>query len=154
MVTKVGLQSDFVSAFKDLLELDYDAIEAYKVAIEKLENPVYKNALTEFLHDHERHVKEITQLLVAHNIDAPDGPSAKQWLTKGKVVLAGLIGDKTILTAMRSNEIDTNDAYKRLNEYQDKWQDSIEFLQSGLRDEKKHKAWLEATLNIKPENLS
>ena len=38
--------------------------------------------------------------------------SAKSYLTQGKVILANLIGDLTILRAMRSNEIDTNTAYE------------------------------------------
>ncbi|MBV9576779.1 MAG: DUF2383 domain-containing protein [Gammaproteobacteria bacterium] len=148
MVTKVGLQSDFISAFKELLELDYDAIEAYQVAIEKLENFSYKNALKEFKNDHENHVQEITRLLTIHGEEVPDGPSAKQWLTKGKVYLAELMGDRAILSAMRSNEIDTNNAYERLNKYEDKWPDCVEFLKDGLRDEKRHKTWLEAELGI------
>ena len=29
MVTMVGTQSDLIAAIKDLIELDYDAVEAY-----------------------------------------------------------------------------------------------------------------------------
>jgi rubrerythrin len=151
MVTKVGLQGDFVSAFKDLLELDNDAIEAYEVAIERIETDSYKHALLEFKKDHERHVKEITRILIDHGEEAPRGPSAKQWLTKGKVILADLLGDESILAAMRSNELDTNDAYERLNQYEDRWEDSVEFLKSGLNDERRHKAWLEKTLGMRSE---
>lgn len=147
MVTKVGLQANFVAALKDLLELDYDAIEAYEVAINRLENQEYKSKLTEFKKDHERHVSELTALLKKHNEDAPTGPSGKQWLTKGKVILADLAGDNAILVAMRSNEIDTNTAYERLNEFDDKWSDSVDILKRGLDDERKHKAWLESVLS-------
>ena len=37
----------------------------------------------------------------------------KALLTKGKVVIAGLMGDEAILQAMRTNEADTNTAYER-----------------------------------------
>ncbi|MBS0184905.1 MAG: DUF2383 domain-containing protein [Proteobacteria bacterium] len=63
MATLVGTQTKFSDALKSLLELDYDAIEAYKAAIERLENQTYKDKLTEFQEDHERHVEELSALL-------------------------------------------------------------------------------------------
>ncbi len=36
MVTNVGNQSKFIDAIKELIELDYDAVESYKLAIKKL----------------------------------------------------------------------------------------------------------------------
>lgn len=146
MVTKVGLQTDFADALRDLTELDYDAIEAYDVAINRVDNIEYKTKLTEFRDDHRRHVEENSALLASHGEEAPAGPSGKQWLTKGKVVLADMIGDTTILVAMRSNEIDTNTAYERLNAHEGRWEDSLEFLSRGLSDERRHKAWLESII--------
>lgn len=43
MATLVGTQKNFADALKALIELDYDAIEAYKAAIDRLENENYKN---------------------------------------------------------------------------------------------------------------
>jgi bacterioferritin (cytochrome b1) len=147
MVTKVGMQISFSSALQDLLALDYDAIEAYETAINKLENTNYKEKLTEFKADHERHIKEITTILGLHNEKIPTGPDAKQWLTKGKVILANLMGDEAILSAMKSNEGDTNTAYQRMNERDDIWEDAVEMLAKGWEDEKRHKAWLENILS-------
>ena len=147
MVTKVGLQNDFVEALKDLLELDYDAVEAYSVAIKKLENQNYATTLTHFRGDHERHIQQITLLLKEHGVNPPSGPDLKQYLTKGKVYLANLMGDDAILKAMYSNEVDTNTAYKRINEYSDIWPEAVSVLQRGLEDETTHKLWLESTIN-------
>lgn len=36
MVTHVGTQKLFIDAMKELLELEYDAIEAYKAAVSKI----------------------------------------------------------------------------------------------------------------------
>ena len=43
----------------------------------------------------------------------PKEGDMKALLTKGKVVIAGLMGDEAILQAMRTNEADTNTAYER-----------------------------------------
>lgn len=149
MTTLVGTQKDFADALKELCELDYDAIEAYKTAIKRLDNPLYISKLTEFMGDHERHTDEISQLLAKHSVKIPEGPSMKKFLTQGKVVLADLMGDDTILKAMQSNEVDTNTAYERLNKHEGKWTDSVQILERGLADERRHKAWIDAQLSQK-----
>lgn len=147
MVTTVGLQMDFMSALKKLVELDYDAIEAYDAAINRLDNPEYKEVFTVFKQDHQRHIDSISEFLRQCHIPPPTGPSAKSILTQGKVVLANLVSDNTILRAMRSNEIDTNTAYGRINNYDSIPEEIQGTLKRGLMDEKKHLAWIEAVLS-------
>ncbi len=145
MTTFVGMQSNFLDAIANLMELEYDAIEAYEVAIEKLSNQVYKDKLSEFLEDHKMHVEKLGVALRAHHVDPPEGPSmAKQWITKGKVIIANIFSDAAIMSAMLSNEIDTNTAYERINARDDKIEDILEIIKRGLEDERRHKAWLES----------
>jgi rubrerythrin len=143
MATLVGTQTNFADALRALIELDYDAIEAYKAAIDRIESESHKNELKKFEADHQRHVQELNAILRTHGEKEVDGPSGKQWLTKGKVVIADIFGDNSILQAMHSNEEDTNSAYERMNAHKDKWPDSLEVLRRGLLDEKHHKKWLE-----------
>lgn len=143
MSTLVGTQVNFADALRELIELDYDAIEAYEAAINRLEKESFKDKLKEFKKDHERHVNELNNVLSAHSEELVEGPSVKQWLAKGKVVLANIMGDEAILQAMRTNEEDTNTAYKRLNEHEDKWSDATDVLRRGLEDERRHKKWIE-----------
>ena len=145
MVTLVGTQDNFEDALKALVELDYDTIEAYEAALNRVGAENLKTKLTEFKTDHQRHIGKISTILRNHSIEPPTGPSmGKQWITKGKVVIANLLGDKALLTAMRSNEIDTNAAYERMHVRNDLWPETIPVLNAGLEDEKRHKAWLEA----------
>ena len=140
----VGMQGDFSSALKDLIELDYDAVEAYEAAINRLDNEDYKKALTEFKQDHERHISELSDLLREHGETPPKGASiGKQWLTKGKVLLGNIIGDDAILAAMKSNEIDTNTAYERMSIHDKIWDNAKDIIKAGLEDERRHKDWLE-----------
>lgn len=148
MTTFVGTQDTFVDAVKSLVELEYDAKEAYDAAIDHLKDKDYKQKLIEFRQDHERHIRDLTAALARHNEDIPQGPDAKKWLTKGKVFLGNVIGDKAILMAMKSNELDTNTAYETMVAREDKWDDISEVLYNCLADEKKHKSWLEQTVNL------
>lgn len=146
MATLVGTQAEFHDALYELCELDYDAIEAYEAAINRLDNEAYKTQLTAFRADHQRHVQEIKALLIQHQQEYPDGPSSKQILAQGKVVLANMFGDEAILRAMISNEEDTNEAYKTMNEHPGIWPDATDILRRGLEDEIRHKTWLERTV--------
>jgi rubrerythrin len=137
------MQGNFADAMQDLLELEYDAIEAYEAAIERLETKEYRDKLSEFLSDHKRHVGDLSRLLGKHDEDIPTSPSGKQWITKGRVVLANLVGDSYVLTAMAANEVDTNTAYERMNKHKDCWDDAVDVLKRGLEDEKRHKQWLD-----------
>ena len=141
------MSSHFEEALKNLVELDNDAVEAYEMAINKLKAANYKLKLIEFKEDHERHIRELNTVLEKRGQEKIIEPTNKQWLTKGKVFLGSLIGDKTILLAMKSNEMDTNMAYERMVSHQDKWPETMMILQRGLEDERKHKAWLESVLN-------
>jgi len=146
MTTLVGTQSNFSTALRELAELDYDAIEAYNAAIEKLENLSYQEKLEEFKADHENHIVAINKLLRNRDEDIVEGPGAKKWLTKGRVILATLIDDKSILQAMSANEDDTNTAYERVSSHENKWEEATEILNEGLEDERRHKKWLEDTI--------
>lgn len=146
-MTYAGKQDDFASALRSLLELEYETIEAYKAAINRLQKVEYKNKLGEFQNDHERHVREISNLFLKRMEKFPQsGSTTKSWITQGKVVLAKLLGDENILKAMRDNEIDSNSAYQRMNSRTDKWNDSSDIIYKALEDERRHKQWFESEL--------
>lgn len=152
MATLVGTQKTFIDALKELLEFEYDMKEAYKISIDKLhkENYEYKNKLSEFLEDHENHIIQLSNVLKKYNEKIPEKPDViKNFLSKGKIYLANLIGDETILSAMAGNEADANLAYERMNARHDTFEDAKHFLKTALADEKKHKAWLDNIVNKK-----
>lgn len=146
MATSVGLKPDFKSVLKDLISLDYDAAEAYQAAIERLENPLYKQKLGEFREDHLRHIRELKEVAATLDIETPTGPDAKLALAKGKVVMAGIMGDKEILMAMKTNEEDTNTAYERAVNHKDIIASARGVVDRGLSDERRHRQWIIDTL--------
>jgi uncharacterized protein (TIGR02284 family) len=147
MATLVGTQKNLVDVLDALLELDYDAIEAYEAAIARLSDPADKAQLGAFLSDHERHVAELTMLVEALGKKASKGPDIKRWLTKGKVVIMSLAGDHAIMLAMKTNEDDTNTAYERATRRDDLTPEIQTTLERNLNDERRHRAWIEARLS-------
>lgn len=141
-------KDEVISNLNDLIELDYDAIEAYQAAINRLESTQYKTSLREFMGDHKRHIKELSSLVSGEGGTPAKEADAKKFLTKGKVILANLAGDDAILKAMKANEEVTNITYEKAVEKG--YPDNIQtVLKKALADERRHKEWLVKTL----ENL-
>lgn len=146
MVTYVGTEINFLQALNHLIQLDYDAVEAYDAAIERLKSTHWREVLKSFREDHKRHITIFTGYLRDLEYAHPQGPSLKSILTQGKVMIANLSGDKAILLAMRSNELDTNTAYKRMLEHPGLTDDLFKKVNDAYDDEKRHLSWIEKTI--------
>jgi hypothetical protein len=88
--------------------------------------------LAEFKRDHLRHITELGDILSRMGRTPPKEGDMKALLTKGKVVIAGLMGDEAILRAMRTNEADTNTAYERAVNFKGLQANTRDVLQNGL----------------------
>jgi rubrerythrin len=138
-----GKQKKLADALEAIVELDLDAISAYDAAIAGVSSAGDKRELGTFKRDHERHVRELGPQIERHGGRIPTGPDLKVVLTKGKTVLAALIGDRAVLTAMKTNEDDTNAAYEHILARGDLDEPLRDLLHQNLSDERRHRAWLE-----------
>ncbi|WP_312796914.1 ferritin-like domain-containing protein [Tianweitania sp.] len=146
MVTTVGTEDTFHKLIQNLLILEHDAIAAYVSTIEKLEDATFKAKIAEFKSDHDSHVAELTRLAGSLGVEAPQEGDIKEYLTTGKVALASMIGDKTILKAMSTNEIETKMAYDQASQNASATPEARTFFQKALADETKHKAWMDTAV--------
>jgi uncharacterized protein (TIGR02284 family) len=142
MATTVGTETDLNSLLVDLIQLDYDAVEAYQAAIDRLDDPSIKENLMKFMADHVRHIEDLGQVLSDSGQQPPRKGDMKRFLIKGKVVLAGLAGDKAILMAMKTNRDDTNTAYERAVNNDVAPARVKEILRRNLADERRHREWI------------
>lgn len=129
-----------------LIRLNVDAIEAYSAALERLENADYRLAMEEFRADHARHVDELKEMVLWMGAAPAKTGDSMQILTKGKVALGNLRGDKGILQAMKSNEDNTNAVYEKEIGKLRYSQDMADVLKYHLDDERRHRDWLVRTL--------
>jgi len=146
MPTTVGNEDTLTKRLQNLIALDYDAIQAYEAAIERIDDPSSKTRLAEFKADHQRHTENLGAHLREMGEEPPTEGDIKAMLTKGKVVLAGLAGDKAVLQAMKTNEEETNTAYGRAAEQDDAPEAVRKTLADNLGDEQRHREWIEQRL--------
>jgi uncharacterized protein (TIGR02284 family) len=147
MATLAGRQADLRRMLIALIELDYDAIAAYTVAIERLDDITLKTAFEGFRADHMRHVRELSHHLQRLGGRPPEHADVKAVLTKGKVYIGSLASDRGILIAMRSNENDTNTAYDNALGNDVTTGDLAAVFQQNLSDERRHRRWIEDQLS-------
>ena len=144
MVTTVGTESTFEKLVQNLLILEHDAIAAYESTIAKLDGESFKTKIAEFKADHDGHVAELTKMAKRLGVEAPTEGDLKEYLTTGKVALASIIGDGTILKAMSTNEIETKLAYDQASKNTAAPGEAQAYFRKAFEDESRHKAWMDA----------
>ena len=144
MATTVGTGSDLNTLIQNFLILEHDAIAAYTATIERLEDPGHKAKITEFRADHERHVRELTDMATRYGAEVPTEGDMKELLTTGKVKIAGLMGgDSAVLSAMSSNENDTISAYDSGSKNAAIPAGDRPLFERALADERRHKSYMD-----------
>jgi bacterioferritin (cytochrome b1) len=145
MVTMVGNEPDIKDLVKNLLYLEHDAIAAYDSCIERLDGRELASQIALFKEDHLQHVQVLTEMARELGIEAPTEGDMKQMLTTGKIAFADMMGDASILKAMKTNEDDTVTAYARAIRNEDAIPASKAFFLKAHQDEEEHRAWMETT---------
>jgi rubrerythrin len=144
MVTTVGTETTFEKLVQNLLILEHDAIAAYQSTIERLDDPAAKAKIAEFKGDHEAHVAELTRMAGQLGVAVPQEGDLKEYLTTGKVALASIIGDRSILKAMSTNEIETKMAYDHASKNTAASPEAQAYFAKAYADEDRHKTWMDA----------
>jgi len=145
MTTLVGNQGDIRALVKDLIYLEHDAIAAYDACIARLDDKELRAQMSVFKQDHLHHLDVLTTMATQLRLEVPTGGDMKQYLTTGKIVLADMLGDSTILYAMKTNEDDTVKAYEQASRHEDAVPASKAFFLGALEDERRHRAWMSTT---------
>lgn len=135
-----------IAELNDLLQLDFDAIAAYTVAIGGVESVTYRETLEGFRRDHERHVRELTELVKAQGgtpVEASHMPTGAFKLAVQGLGAAG--SDRSLIMAFKANEGQAVDKYRRAAERPHP-EKVAEVLRRAARDEEKHYEWAESRL--------
>lgn len=102
-----------------LAQLDVDAILAYEQAIKNIDpeaGPIV-DALSRFQRDHERHVVDLRDVVIALGGTFPElKRDVKGAVIEGMTAALSKVGTRGALVAMTQNELLTNSAYKSASE--------------------------------------
>jgi hypothetical protein len=132
--------AQLVAVLNDLLQLDHDAVGAYRLAMRELDSETLRTQLQAHLRDHERHIDE----LEAH-IERLDGMKMPLPHLTGAFKLAvqaaaGPGNDRAALLAFKANEMQVRDKYNRVADMSLP-PDIAETVSRAADDESRHYDW-------------
>ena len=93
-----------IEELNELIRFDHDAIGAYNSAINDIKQPAIRDPLIQFRGDHERHVQNLSAIVMRLGGKPVDAPGLKGVVRKTMTKVAGLGGTELTLKAMRSNQ--------------------------------------------------
>ena len=104
--------SETVDELRALVQLDIDAVYAYRQAIDHVEVAEVRERVTHFCLDHENHVKALSELIQKYGAAPPDFSRDLQgFVVEGLTALRSIAGNHSALSAIHDNEEEINQAY-------------------------------------------
>ncbi|HEX2093588.1 MAG TPA: ferritin-like domain-containing protein [Longimicrobiaceae bacterium] len=140
--------SEVLDALNDLLQLDHDAIGAYDIAIERLQDRDHANQIAGFRLDHERHIRDLNEAIARLGGTPMNEPHATGPFKQALQSLGGLAGDKGLLIAWRVNELQVRTKYDTYAARAVHWPDDLKRLvDRNALDEERHYEWVTQVLD-------
>lgn len=141
---------DIAGKLSSLVQLDIDAVHAYKEAIEKCEDSQVREHLTLYRQDHERHITDLSIEIRRLGGTPPEfSLDFKGYLIKGFTSLRSATGTEGALNAMHTNEKLTNKEYEAARNW-DLPPELKQIIALGREDERRHLEYIEGALEQKP----
>jgi rubrerythrin len=135
-------EAELVAELNDLLQLDHDAVQAYGMAIDSLGSDIYRETLIQFQGDHQRHVRELSELIRARGGVPVEMAHVPTGFFKLAVQALGAVGDdRQVLLAFKTNEGQVRDKYRRHADARHP-AEVADVLRRALADEEKHYTWV------------
>jgi len=135
--------AEILDGLNDLLQLDHDAVGAYEIAMEKLMDRDHAAQIAGFLRDHERHIRELNELISELGGQPKNHPHLTGPFKLALQSLAGLAGDRGLLTAFRHNELQVRAKYDTYAAKANFWPNNIKrIIDRAALDEERHYRWV------------
>ncbi|MFW5741015.1 MAG: DUF2383 domain-containing protein, partial [Myxococcota bacterium] len=108
-----GTEPTVEKLLENLTQYEYDVVEAYRAAKVRLSHSAETAVLNSFEQEHQQQIRNLSAISKSMGGPVPRSGDWHQILTEGKVMIAGLVGEIPILTAMTHNERNVLNAYER-----------------------------------------
>jgi rubrerythrin len=139
--------AEILEGLNDLLQLDHDAVGAYEIAMEKLQDRDHADQIAGFRRDHERHIRELNELIAELGGTPMNQPHATGPFKSALQSMGGLAGDRGTLLAFRTNEGQVRAKYDAYAAKANLWPTHIKrVIDACALDEERHYRWVHEVL--------
>lgn len=138
--------NEVISGLKNLLQLDYDAVQAYDKVILRIDDPQIRGQITSFRDDHRRHVSDLDAMIIEMG--------GKRWepsrdlqgvVLESMAALRSITGTVGALKANEMAEKHTNTRYAEASK-RDFPPNVLALITRNYEDERRHLAYIQKTL--------
>lgn len=134
---------EVLEGLNDLLQLDHDALGAYEIAIQKLKDRDHADQINGFRRDHERHVRELSELIAELGGTPKNEPHATGPFKQALQSLGAMAGDRGVLMAWRTNELQVRTKYDAYASRALSWPQNVKrVIDRNALDEERHYRWV------------
>lgn len=147
-VVAIGEERDLGELLCDMIVLDLDAIEAYRNAAEGIEDASFRERLNEFRGDHERHVRDLSEVVQRMGLTPPEEPDVNRQVARIAAIMSKMGGDRGVLMGLKSMEDQTNFAYEHAVKNASLSDELRSVLELNFSDEQRHLAWIAEQLGL------
>jgi hypothetical protein len=145
---RVPAPAEVVAGLNDLLQLDHDAVGAYEIAIEQLENRDHAVQIEGFKRDHESHIRDLNEVILGLGGEPTNEPHATAPLKQAIQSIAAVGGDAALLAAWRANELQVTSKYDRYAQEANAWPpEAKRVVDQNALDEERHYQWVVGLLS-------
>lgn len=102
-----------VDLLNDVLAHDAESGNACQAAADRLDDSELRYLVRELMVDHDQHITALSDAVRALGGEPAGEPDWRRALTRGKLAIAEIAGDRTILETLRANAEETHAAYGR-----------------------------------------
>ena len=140
---------EIVDKLTDLAQLDYDAVQCYKQALDEVDDSEVRQKFMQFQRDHQEHIRNLNSAITELGGEPYEpSSSAMGLLTEGFTAVRSKIGTNGALHAMETNEKLTNKRYGEAVKM-DMPAHAKEVLRRHLEDEKGHLHYIQQSLSVR-----
>lgn len=146
--TQVPMET-VLQGLNDLLQLDHDAVGAYDVALEAVEDGDHALRIEAFRQDHERHIRDLNDVILALGGVPANEPHATAPLRQTLQEMAASGSDEALLTTWHRSEDRFATTYTDYARKAVFWPAAAKrVIDQNALDEEKHLRWVEGVLGV------
>lgn len=138
---------DPVAKMNRLIEFDLDAVAAYEAAIYCLKKKSYRDELTRFKNDYQRHINLLSLKIRNQGGQPIKGKDGRRLLSNHRLLISDLSSDEAILRAIEANTCQMQQAYDKAVRDVGGSEALHYLLIANIKDKARHRTWLEQTLS-------
>ena len=131
-----------VNTLNMLGHLEFDAMEACDTILDRLEDPGRRSTVEGFKKEHEAHARSLAEEVARLGGTPTSGTAFKRVVKSGRIVIARPGGDKSFLAAMRANEHEAIQRYRRALEIQGLDGHTRGVLEGIMSSEQHQRSWI------------